>query len=113
MRLLNGEKLVLLDEIILNVGDYIDNHPGGKQLIEHNIGRDISKFFYGGYSLGKSSFDYTHSSLAEKIAMNLKIAKLSYESPQTFNARVVQKDLVVQSKIFNITFRMDQPVDGV
>jgi cytochrome b involved in lipid metabolism len=27
------------------------NHPGGKFVVEANIGRDISKFFYGGYSM--------------------------------------------------------------
>ena len=37
------------------------NHPGGKFVIEHNIGRDISKFFFGGYSLEYSSGLHTHT----------------------------------------------------
>lgn len=47
----NGEKLVILDEYVLEIGDFISKHPGGRFVIEHNVGRDISKFFYGGYSL--------------------------------------------------------------
>lgn len=47
-----GEKqLVLLDDIVLDVSYYMDNYPGGKFLLSHNVGRDVSKFFYGGYAL--------------------------------------------------------------
>ena len=35
---------------MLDVTDFMFNHPGGKFTIENNIGRDISKFFYGGYA---------------------------------------------------------------
>ena len=45
-----GEKLVILDDMVIDVGSYMDEHPGGRFLIEQNIGRDISKFFYGGFS---------------------------------------------------------------
>ena len=63
------KKLVILDNLILDVGDYMDNHPGGKFLLEHNIGRDISKFFYGGYGLdgnvlASGSLKNTHSNVA-------------------------------------------------
>jgi cytochrome b involved in lipid metabolism len=37
--------------MVLDIETYMAEHPGGKFSIEHNIGRDISKFFYGGYSL--------------------------------------------------------------
>jgi cytochrome b involved in lipid metabolism len=46
-----GEKLVILDDMVLDMSSYAINHPGGNFTIEHNIGRDVSKFFYGGYSL--------------------------------------------------------------
>ena len=52
----DGEPLVVLDNLILSmVGadefypGYEKIHPGGKFLITRNYGRDISKFFYGGY----------------------------------------------------------------
>ena len=46
-----GRKLVILDELVLDVGSFISRHPGGRFALENNIGRDISKFFHGGYSL--------------------------------------------------------------
>lgn len=48
-RISNGEKLVLLNDMVLNVSKYMFNHPGGKFVIAQNVGRDITKFFYGGY----------------------------------------------------------------
>jgi len=50
-RVKNGEKLVVLDDMVLDVSSFINNHPGGNFSLTHNIGKDISKFFYGGYSL--------------------------------------------------------------
>lgn len=47
----NGEQLVILDDMVLDVSKFQYNHPGGLFSIHHNVGRDISKFFYGGYSL--------------------------------------------------------------
>ena len=46
-----GRKLVILDDMVLDVGQFIRHHPGGYFSLNHNIGRDVSKFFYGGYAL--------------------------------------------------------------
>jgi len=72
---------VLLDDLVLDVAEYMDNHPGGKFLIEHNIGRDISKFFYGGYGLdgnliASGSLKNTHSNMARLQVNSLAIARL-------------------------------------
>jgi cytochrome b involved in lipid metabolism len=37
--------------MVLDVSRFMEEHPGGKFSLEHNIGRDISKFFYGAYQL--------------------------------------------------------------
>jgi cytochrome b involved in lipid metabolism len=58
--LINGDKLVILDDLIIDVSKYTQTHPGGEEVITSNIGRDISKFFYGGYS-GKGRYAYAHS----------------------------------------------------
>ncbi len=42
-------ELVLIDNLVLDVHEFDGMHPGGKFVIQNNIGRDISKFFYGGY----------------------------------------------------------------
>lgn len=36
--------------MVLDLTDYIDKHPGGRFSMEMNVGRDVSKYFYGGYA---------------------------------------------------------------
>jgi hypothetical protein len=56
----------------------LDEHPGGKFSLEHNIGRDVSKFFHGGYSLEnfKKVKEHRHSNDARMIVRNLIIGTL-------------------------------------
>jgi hypothetical protein len=44
-------KIVVLDNQVLDVEGFASTHPGGKFVFTKNYGRDISKFFYGGYKL--------------------------------------------------------------
>ena len=50
-------------------------HPGGKFVLNRNVGRDISKFFYGGYSMvnypGSKPFSHPHTAL--EIAESLVV----------------------------------------
>ena len=77
----DGRKLVILDELVLDVGKFVDQHPGGRFVLNHNIGRDVSKFFYGGYSLegnigGRNpAKGYAHSTFARKVVNDLAIAQ--------------------------------------
>ena len=54
--------------MVLDVNEYMEEHPGGSFLLEHTIGGDISKFFYGGYSLdgnlNSDSVNHFHSNVA-------------------------------------------------
>ena len=59
-----GALLVILEDLVIDVEKYMDNHPGGKFVLNHQIGRDISKFFYGGYSLESGVENHTHSQIA-------------------------------------------------
>jgi cytochrome b involved in lipid metabolism len=73
--------------MVLEVSRYLDEHPGGKFLLEHTIGRDVSKFFYGGYALDgnntrKGSKRKNHSNVARSVVEQLAIAKLC--NPPTF-----------------------------
>jgi cytochrome b involved in lipid metabolism len=75
------QMLVILDELVLDVTEYMENHPGGKFLLEHNKGRDISKYFYGGYGLDgnlvyKGAKPHTHSNIARAIVESLSVARL-------------------------------------
>lgn len=42
---------MLIDNLVIDVKDFINVHPGGRFVIRHNVGTDISKFFFGGYAL--------------------------------------------------------------
>ena len=44
-----GRPLVIFDNLVLDLKGYQLLHPGGKFNLMHNVGRDISKFFFGGY----------------------------------------------------------------
>ena len=46
-----GQQLSILDELVVNVGPYIEHHPGGAFLLRYNIGKNIGKFFHGSYTL--------------------------------------------------------------
>ena len=83
MRIENGEKLVILDDMILDVKAFALQHPGGVKLIEYNIGRDVSKYFYGGYAFQGNSNNpkdltprHTHSNKARIVANSIAIAVL-------------------------------------
>jgi cytochrome b involved in lipid metabolism len=89
MRLEGGEQLVVLDDLVLDVSDYQWNHPGGWFVIGYNIGRDISKFFYGGYSLENSNGlkPYTHTNLARLTVNSLIVGRLQSKA-QVFSCKI-------------------------
>ena len=82
----NGIPLMILDNLVLNVAEFINQHPGGRFLIRHNIGTDISKYFYGGYCLEgnqgtKPAYGYTHSTVARMIINDLIVAIYEEDIP--------------------------------
>jgi cytochrome b involved in lipid metabolism len=71
-----GKRLMVLNDMVLDATKFVDYHPGGKFVININAGRDISKFFFGGYCLegndaGKPVPGYNHSNYAKMIAVSL------------------------------------------
>jgi len=81
-RIGSGKELVVLDDLVLDVTTYLNDHPGGRFSIENNIGRDVSKFFYGGYTQENESkmWPYTHSSIARGVVERLIIGRLIDEA---------------------------------
>lgn len=43
-------KLAIIDEWVVDFTEFRHRHPGGKFLLDRNHGKDISKYFHGGYS---------------------------------------------------------------
>ena len=64
--------------MVLDVKAYKKYHPGGSFLVKQTVGRDISKFFYGGYTIEyeEGYKPYAHSNIARMVVNNLAIAYL-------------------------------------
>ena len=75
--------MVILDDLVLDVTAFSKSHPGGKFLIERNIGNDISRYFHGGYSLENINQvnNYRHSRDARIIVNDLIIGRFIDEAP--------------------------------
>jgi cytochrome b involved in lipid metabolism len=80
--------------LILDVGRYSSRHPGGKFLIDAVVGRDASKYFYGGYKMEnqKSNKDgpWRHTMVARRTVMDLVVARLTKKAPET-ETKVLEK----------------------
>jgi len=103
-RVNGGEQLLLLDDMVLDVRKFKSEHPGGQFLIDFHIGRDVSKFFYGGYVLENQSKmkPYTHSNVARAIVNGMIIAKLNSPS-ETFEGQIVAShDINKNTKVFTL-----------
>jgi len=91
-----GERLHILDNLVLDLSNFAKVHPGGTFLIDYTVGRDISKFFYGGYSLdgntsvpGSNAIVNNHSNVARKIAKSHVVAILGGKVQE--NAFIIQE----------------------
>ena len=73
-----GTPLVVFDQFILNVGWFEKIHPGGRFTLSKNYGRDISKFYYGGYVLvnGKGIMAYMHSAPALEVVKSMVVGTM-------------------------------------
>ena len=119
IKLLSGEQLVVLDDLVLEVGDYMKTHPGGSEVLEKNIGRDVSKFFYGGYSMSKHSYPYAHTQSAVKVMSTLVKYRLTAsvfgtdQVAQTFVAVLSSRTAIVPNVIHTVTFKAANKVIGL
>ena len=41
----NGEKVVIFKGMVYNIGDYINDHPGGADILEAELGKCIDEPF--------------------------------------------------------------------
>ncbi|TNV83375.1 hypothetical protein FGO68_gene16315 [Halteria grandinella] len=85
-RIGQGETLVILDDLVLDVTDFIYEHPGGSFVLNHLVGQDVSKYFYGGYAMSHSTNDrpYYHTNIARAIVNQLAVARIFEKAPIVF-----------------------------
>ena len=98
-----GKKLVLFNNFVVNVENFMDEHPGTRFVISHNIGKEIGKYFYGAYSLEQDVAPYTHSSYAASLIKRLTVGKLEiskkYENEDE-NMKIKSKNSAINSKLY-------------
>lgn len=74
-----GHHMVVLDDLVIDLRKYHFHHPGGAFVLKQNIGRDVSKYFHGAFSMenmGSSRvFNWYHSTNARRIVNSLAIAR--------------------------------------
>jgi Cytochrome b5-like Heme/Steroid binding domain len=105
-----GDKLVILDDMVLDVINFRWEHPGGQFLIDFHIGHDISKYFYGGYVLEHSTGmkPTNHSNVARSIVNGLIIGKLCKVS-HTFEGQIIHcTDVNSNTKV--LTMKCDEVI---
>ena len=82
-RIEKGEYLHVIDNLVINLKPFAHKHPGGKFLLDYTVGRDISKFFYGGHGLDNNKPNPNqshprnhHSNIARKIVLRHVVATI-------------------------------------
>ncbi|CDW75650.1 cytochrome b5-like heme steroid binding domain containing protein [Stylonychia lemnae] len=103
-----GRKLVILDDLIIDVAKYIFDHPGGPQVLDGNIGRDISKFFYGGYQYenfsGKQD-NHAHSDSANLVVASLTIGRLEKNYSKEYQTQLIQDQITAGEQTRTFVFQ--------
>jgi hypothetical protein len=99
--------------MVLDMNKYRWNHPGGNFAIQQNIGRDVSKFFYGGQMLESnlSTTPYAHSNISRLIVNTLIIGKLEESAPK-YKCIIVDR-VCVSSKIQTMVLKTDKIIPGL
>ena len=109
-----GQKLYIFDNLVLDIGDFTHLHPGGKFNLTHNIGRDISKFFNGGYVLvnGQGNKPYTHSMAALDIVKTMVVGVIEGQEAVVDGKFTITDKRQVNSDTSTFTFaaEQDQPI---
>ena len=82
------------------MGEYEKFHPGGKFTLSKNVGRDISKYFYGAYKLVNLPNEelHSHSPSAMAIANSMIIGHLKGQG----ELRKIKVNLVETKKINSV-----------
>lgn len=61
----NGRALIAVAGVVHDLGDFINDHPGGKAMIRSGIGKDATAMFNGGV--------YMHSNAAHNLLSNYRV----------------------------------------
>jgi len=109
--------LVIFDNLVLNLNGFERQHPGGKFNLTHNYGKDISKFFFGGYNLVqvKGKRPHHHSQSALDIVKTLVVGVIEGQDQVRDQEFKISKKTEVSEATATFIFNgvRDQPIHNV
>jgi len=70
-RISQGEKLVVIDNIVHDVSSFVHEHPGGRQTLLNYVGTDATSFFEG------TEGTHKHSKEARKYLFAMRVGQLN------------------------------------
>lgn len=74
-----GRQYLIVDRMVYDVGEFLDDHPGGRGFLKSSIGRDVTSSFNGSI--------YYHSNAARNLSAQMRVAKMSEEVPDDAKAK--------------------------
>ena len=118
---------VILDEWVLDATEFAHEHPGGHFMLNRMNGKDISKYFHGGYNLepSRDGWNNAHSNYARKIVNSLIVARLeekreNLDLAKLYNGKLIDdvfclsktpEKLTINGKISTFEFKSSNPVN--
>jgi stearoyl-CoA desaturase (delta-9 desaturase) len=64
----NSKQWIIVEDVIHDVTDFFDEHPGGKKYLKLGIGRDATEMFHGKV--------YDHSNAASNLLSQMRVGRL-------------------------------------
>ncbi|KAI9144089.1 hypothetical protein BKA69DRAFT_1058185 [Paraphysoderma sedebokerense] len=68
-KLQQKSSLIIIDDIVYDVGNFVDEHPGGKGFLKTSFGKNVTDQFNGKV--------YDHSNAARNLMTRFRVARLS------------------------------------
>ncbi|KXS09194.1 hypothetical protein M427DRAFT_105886 [Gonapodya prolifera JEL478] len=78
------EKLIVIDNVVYTVGNFMDEHPGGANLLKFSIGHDVTYQFNGGV--------YFHNNAARNMMQRMRVARITGDPSPLEDDLVVDDD---------------------
>ena len=77
-RISNGEELMFVDDLVVDVKQFKFSHPGGLTVMQTSVGEDVGKYMVGCSSFDDSLDPHMHSAKALSYLNSLAIARIPY-----------------------------------